>query len=222
MSKENIEKLQYPGHWDKRCSGDGAEADKYDWPRSFSTIRPFLDKHLPPARSNPRILQLGCGNSALPKDLHNHGYTNQVSIDFSSTVVSTMRTKHPDMDWQVMDVKELRFSANHFDAAVDNAALDAMLHESLPDLPAEVKRSLHAHIDEIGRVLKPGGKWLYITWRQPHSIRPLLQRPDFWTLNAEVLAEDSGVPKYYGYVMTKLEEAHDAEVVGVEKQEVVP
>lgn len=79
--------------------------------------------------------------------------------------------------------------------------------------------------EQIGRVLKPGGKWLYVTWRQPHSIRPLLQRPDFWTLNAEVLAEDSGgggVPKYYGYVMTKLEEAHDAEVVGVEKQEVVP
>lgn len=60
-----------------------------------------------------------------------------------------MRTKHPDMDWQVMDVKELRFSANHFDAAVDNATLDAMLHDSLPDLPAEVKRNLHAHIDEV-------------------------------------------------------------------------
>lgn len=57
-------------------------------------------------------------------------------------------------------------------------------------------------------MLKPGGKWLYITWRQPHFIRPLLQRPEVWNFQAETLAEEAGgggMFEYFGFVMTKFE-----------------
>lgn len=60
-----------------------------------------------------------------------------------------MKTKHPNMDWQVMDVRELRFSANHFDVAIDKATLDAMLHGSLWDPPADVKKNVRAYVDEV-------------------------------------------------------------------------
>jgi len=44
---------------------------------------------------------------------------------------------------------------------------------------------------------------LYITWRQPRFIKPLLQRPEIWSLESEVLAGGGGMFEYYGYVMKK-------------------
>lgn len=61
MVKESLEELAHPEYWDKRYSSN--DEDKYDWLRTFGTIRPLLDKHLPDASSSPKILQLGCGNS---------------------------------------------------------------------------------------------------------------------------------------------------------------
>lgn len=48
--------------------------------------------------------------------------------------------------------------------------------------------------------------WLYITWRQPHFIRPLLAREDVWTVEVETLEPPEGgggVFEYYGYVIRK-------------------
>ncbi|KAL2354728.1 hypothetical protein BJ546DRAFT_831077, partial [Cryomyces antarcticus] len=57
------EELAHPAYWNTRYGGDDPDAATYDWLRTFSKIAPFFAKHLPPALSNPRILQLGCGNS---------------------------------------------------------------------------------------------------------------------------------------------------------------
>jgi hypothetical protein len=62
MPKPNLEELSRPDYWDKRYV-EGEDSETYDWLRRFDAIEPFFQKHLPPASSNPRILQLGCGNS---------------------------------------------------------------------------------------------------------------------------------------------------------------
>ena len=53
--------------------------------------------------------------------------------------------------------------------------------------------------------MKPGGQWLYITYRQPHFIKPLLAREDLWTLSVEVLGntESAGVFEYFGFTMKR-------------------
>jgi hypothetical protein len=58
--------------------------------------------------------------------------------------------------------------------------------------------------------------WLYITWRQPHFIRPLLERKDVWTVESEVLAEpgSGAMFEYYGYVMRKKGEDEEKKVKG--------
>ena len=47
---------------------------------------------------------------------------------------------------------------------------------------------------------------MYITYRQPHFIKPLLARED-WTLSVETLPDrEGGVFEYFAYVMKKLDE----------------
>ncbi|QDS68946.1 hypothetical protein FKW77_008605 [Venturia effusa] len=210
-SKESLAELAHPEYWNKRYT-DTAE-EKYDWLRDFTAIKPFLEKHLPAASTNPRILQLGCGNSTLTADLTTLSYTTQTSIDFSAPVITQMSQKHPESTWLVMDVRKMTFPSHSFDIAIDKATLDAMLYGSLWDPEPEVRKNVGEYVDEVARVLVPGGMWLYITWRQPHFIRPLLEREGAWTVESEVLAEPGGggMFEYYGYVMRKKTEGDDVE-----------
>lgn len=53
-------------------------------------------------------------------------------------------------------------------------------------------------------MLKSGGKWIYITYRQPHFMKPLLIRDGIWELELSVLGETgAGEFEYFGFVMTK-------------------
>lgn len=57
---------------------------------------------------------------------------------------------------------------------------------------------------QVARVLKPGGQWLYITYRQPHFMKPLLLR-EKWSLKVEILEDPDGGGgfEYFGFIMTR-------------------
>ena len=70
MPKESLEELAHASYWNKRYEAgdgeDGLDTDgtgAYDWFKSFHSIRPFLEEHLPAVTLGPSILHLGCGNS---------------------------------------------------------------------------------------------------------------------------------------------------------------
>jgi hypothetical protein len=54
-------------------------------------------------------------------------------------------------------------------------------------------------------VLKPGGQWLYITYHQPHFIKPMLERKGLWDLAVKVLGDSQGVGgfEYFGFIMKR-------------------
>lgn len=114
-----------------------------------------------------------------------------------------MKAQHPTLDWQAMDIRALTFSDASVDVCIDKATLDAMLYGSLWDPPDEVQENVGKYVDEVARVLKPGGVFLYITWRQPHFIRPLLKREGVWEAQVESLNEEGGMLEYFGWVMRK-------------------
>jgi SAM-dependent methyltransferase len=97
-----------------------------------------------------------------------------------------------------MDIRQLTFEDSSFDVCVDKATLDAMLYGSLWDPPDEVKVNVKSYVDEVARVLKPGGKWLYVTWRQPHFIRPFISREGVWNMEVETLSDGAGMFEYFG------------------------
>ena len=60
-----------------------------------------------------------------------------------------MRSKHPEMSWEVMDVRHLDFEESRFDVAIDKGTLDAMLHGSLWNPPVDVRKSVADYINEV-------------------------------------------------------------------------
>ncbi|PVH87678.1 hypothetical protein DL98DRAFT_544838 [Cadophora sp. DSE1049] len=107
------------------------------------------------------------------------GYGNSVVINAMMTKYAALGTR-----WSVMDVRKLDFQ----DTSID-----------------DVRENVGAYVDQVARVLKPGGRWLYITYRQPHFIKPLLLREDKWSLEVETLVDPDGAGgfEYLGFVMTR-------------------
>jgi hypothetical protein len=105
-----------------------------------------------------------------------------------------MRAKYAALhqEWRVMDVRSLELADAEVDVAVDKGTLDAMIHGSLWDPPEDVCENVGRYVDEVARVLRPGGLWLHITYRQPHFMRRHLEREGVWTAEVEVVGAGWG------------------------------
>ncbi|RVD89609.1 uncharacterized protein DFL_000610 [Arthrobotrys flagrans] len=199
-SKDNLEALAHPEYWDGRY--EASQEDSFEWFKSYEQIKTLIEKHIPDQASS--IINMGCGNSALSPKMYEAGYKNLVNIDFSSIIIAKMAEKYPEQTWKVADVRETGFPDDSFDVVIDKGTLDAMLSGSLWSPPDHVRERTTAYINEVLRILKPTGKFLYITYRQPHFIRPIVTR-DAWTLNIETLKEGEGVFEYFAYVLTPVQ-----------------
>ena len=121
------------------------------------------------------------------------------------------------------------------DVAIDKGTLDAMIDGcDLWDPKPEVRGGVRRYLAEVGRVLRDGeaswedtggmgksgdggdnaeiqptrraGSMLYITYRQPHFIKPLLALQN-WAPADEIVVEElegeGGSFGYFGYVLKK-------------------
>lgn len=52
-------------------------------------------------------------------------------------------------------------------------------------------------------MLKDDGFFLYVTYRQPHFIKPLLNRDNIWDLEMEYLTDDKSSFEYLGFILKK-------------------
>jgi len=135
-----------------------------------------------------------------------------------------MKSKYAQLDtrWLLMDVRELDLPDASVDIAVDKGTLDAFVHGSLWDPPDDVRANVGKYVNEVARVLRPGGLWLYITYRQPHFMKPLLTREKQWDLSVEILEDPDGAGgfDYFGFVMRKHYEEQKKPASGRDVREV--
>jgi len=67
----------------------------------------------------------------------------------------------------------------------------------------EIVQSVTKEVDEVLRVLKPGGRFLYISFGQPHFRLPYLNRDD-WSEGVKVdILGEGGLLQYFFYQMEK-------------------
>ncbi|KAL1701949.1 S-adenosyl-L-methionine-dependent methyltransferase [Schizophyllum commune] len=151
---------------------------------------------------------LGCGNSKLSEDMWDDGYHNIVNIDYSPVVIEQMRRRNseqrPQMEWHEMDIRDLQFPDTSFDIAIDKATMDAMLtYKGDPWNPPEnVVEDCMKEVDEVVRVLRPGGTFIYLTFGQPHFRKRYLDKRPGTTLE---VCELGDTWNYYLYILRKQE-----------------
>lgn len=109
----------------------------------------------------------------------------------------------PGIIWKQVDVRDMGEIADRFiNVAFDKGTMDAMIHGSPWSPPPDVKENTGKYLREVHRVLQDDGIFLYVTFRQPHFIRPLLDLDGLWNLDMEVLS-GKGSFDYYGWVLRK-------------------
>ncbi|GAA6018683.1 hypothetical protein JCM11491_001259 [Sporobolomyces phaffii] len=189
-------------YWDERYSKEADDAS-FDWFKTYAEIQHLINRFVPSRTA--RIVMLGCGNSTLSRDLYDDGYTTIQNLDYSEVVIDKMKKLHgderPEMTWTVGDIRKLPFADASVDVCLDKGTMDAMMTgvddvwNPQPEIVADVK----AEVDEVIRVLKPTGVFLYLTFGQPHFRRQHLNRLG-WKL--DILEVGEGF-SYYFYVLRR-------------------
>ncbi|KAJ2161669.1 hypothetical protein GGF46_001262 [Coemansia sp. RSA 552] len=187
-------------YWQRRYAQEPGTT--FDWFKKYTDLQPLLKRRI---GQDARILMLGCGNSALSGDMYADGFENIVNVDYSDVVIEQMRQAHAQqhkMTWEVMDVRALELPPASIDAALDKGTLDALMCEKgdVWEPSAELCANVARCVDEIDRVLAPGGTFIWITFGQPHFRRRHVERAS-WRLEIERL-NDGGFD-YFVYIMTK-------------------
>jgi len=170
-------------YWNKRFETE----DLREWLCSFEQIRALLETLLPTDR-DARILLIGTGNSDLGADLHRElGFADVVCSDYSETCLARMNAKHaalvPAVRYVYGDMLDLgaSFAEASFDLALDKAGFDAIVGDGGADKgePTDAARDVASKLSRsVGHVLRDGGRFLQITFSQPHFRRPLLLAGD--------------------------------------------
>ncbi|EMR68848.1 putative methyltransferase type 11 protein [Eutypa lata UCREL1] len=109
------------------------------------------------------------------------------------------------IEWKQMDVRRMEnLSSESIDVAFDKGTLDAMIHGSPWSPPDDVLENTGQYIRETFRVLKSDGIFLYVTYRQPHFVKPLLSpEGTTWDINVEVLGGSGSTFQYHAFTLKK-------------------
>lgn len=135
------------------------------------------------AGPSPRVLELGCGTSALSETLYDVSFTQDVvAVDFSAEAVEGCRKRgaaqgreRPGLEYCVADARALEAgigaeAMGTFDIVLDKGLVDAVWCES----------SATSAISEVARgaweALRPGGTFVCVSFSSPDLLLPLLER----------------------------------------------
>eukprot|EP00058_Branchiostoma_floridae_P014709 XP_002600197.1 hypothetical protein BRAFLDRAFT_204501 [Branchiostoma floridae] len=157
-------------YWDRFFKKRGEKA--FEWYGEYPELCGVLHKYIKPQE---QALVVGCGNSRLSEDLYDVGYRGLTNVDISEVVVRQMTErnveKRAEMKFLQMDVMKMDFPDSSFSAVLDKGTLDALM----PDSQSETQERVTRMFDEVGRVLKVGGRYVIITLAQEHILKKLMQ-----------------------------------------------
>ncbi|NXO69276.1 EFMT4 methyltransferase, partial [Phainopepla nitens] len=148
----------------------------------------------------------GCGNSALSHDLHELGYTDVTSIDFSPACIAAMRARYarcPGLRWAVMDIRALAFPDASFDVVLEKGTLDVLMVEETD--PWRVSPQAAAAMRRVLAEVRGGGTWAGCRGWTPSPFGPHYAQEAFgWSLRHAACGDgDAGALHYFLYVMRK-------------------
>jgi EEF1A lysine methyltransferase 4 len=175
---------EYGSHayWETRFAAE----ESFEWLLSYPQLAPQLEPLLDACqagdneRAEIRILMVGCGNAPFSADMYHAGYTNITNIDYSETVIDSMKRRHahldPPMQWHVMDMTTMEndvhgpLDSGYYHVVIDKAAMDALMSKEMDvwNPNPDVVHASHQMCIQISRVLRPKGTMIQVSLAQPH------------------------------------------------------
>lgn len=138
-----------------------------DDPEYVEQILPLVQSHIGGATN---ALDVGTGEGQIARLLKNNGVAGVTAIDGSTAMLDEARTRGGDIEFIHCDVTSLPFEDETFDLVTTVLVLEHV-------------EALEAATKEIGRVLKPGGRFLFLL------NHPLLQTPNSGWIDDHILEE---------------------------------
>lgn len=132
-----------------------------DFSRTRSRLWPALNLFKDYIKDDDKVLDIGCGNGRLIK-LMEGKKVDYLGIDYSEPLIGIARENFPEYKFEVGNILRLDQGDDQYDVVL----LIAVLHH----IPSEKLRD--RALQEILRVLKPGGRLLMTNWN--------LWQPRFW------------------------------------------
>lgn len=128
------------------------------------SLFPVMINEIENLSQNGRVLDIGCGDGRYSVELAKRGLSVE-AFDFSSHQIAIAKEKnnHQQIKYQIGSIEDISF--------INDKSIDIVfMNMVIPDL--KNKETLEKGINEIGRVLKKGGIFLFST------LHPLYVYPD--------------------------------------------
>lgn len=171
-------------YWDQEFES-GEFATPFDWLASWNDLSEVITRFIPDKEA--RIFIPGCGNAPFQLDMYGAGYQNMVCGDNSSVVLRQMKEAHADshIQWDYMDATCMPYENASFDGIVDKSLVDCLL------CCDEAVRTMCFYLDEVFRVLAPGGVFVIISCQKTEVMQASL-RGRAWKLieSKQILTKD--------------------------------
>lgn len=136
---------------------DGSEPEKREWFRRH--VRSVYAGHLPPARSEPAILELACGPGFMLEGLRELGYNHLTGVDLSAADLDAARRRLPDLDLVEADVHAfLEERPATYDVVIAKALLEHVPKARVIPLVRSIHRSLRP--GGVAMIEVPNMDWL--------------------------------------------------------------
>ncbi|XP_050217047.1 uncharacterized protein LOC126667938 [Mercurialis annua] len=181
MGASSTEAYGEPWYWDNRYAN---ESGPFDWYQKYPSLAPLINLYIP-RHHRPRIIIVGCGNSAFSDGMAEDGYEEMVNIDISSVVIEAMQKKYsnrPQLKYIQMDVRDMSgFQTASFDAVIDKGTLDSILCGNTS------RQNATLMLKEVWRVLKDKGVYILVTYGAPLYRLRLLKESFSWRITLHVI-----------------------------------
>ena len=137
----------------------------FEWYASYDDLIPIISRLAPPT-SPCKILHVGSGNSDIPLHMaRDNPTTSHLGIDISPLATNQMKCKAENISrvsFRTMDVLDLSFEDQSFDASIDKGTFDAIMIDDSDETAASAQKMF----GEIRRVVK---------WERGHMMITLAQ-----------------------------------------------
>ena len=146
--------------WEQSYAEDAGSS--FSWYSGWDDLEPFWRELVPDTTS--RVLIPGVGNDDAMVKMYDAGWRMLTAIDYAPAGVARASSLFGERTAvvEVADVRELPYGAAAFDAVLDKGTLDAV-YLSGGSRAKDRDRELQRAVDDLHRVLRPGGVCMSIT-----------------------------------------------------------